>query len=81
MQVAQRLAVCRAFVGHDSGITHLAAAVGLPGLVLWGPSNDVVWRPRSERMKILRGSPGLASLPVEKVLAGVQEMLAGTTSR
>jgi heptosyltransferase III len=74
VELAQRLAGCRAFVGHDSGITHLAAAVGLPGLVLWGPSNDVVWRPRSERMKILRGSPGLASLPVEKVLAGVREM-------
>ncbi len=81
VDLAQRLAGCRAFVGHDSGITHLAAAVGLPGLVLWGLSNDVVWRPRSERMKILRGSPGLASLPVENVLAGVREMLAGTASR
>jgi len=81
VELAQRLAGCRAFVGHDSGITHLAAAVGLPGLVLWGPSNDVVWRPRSERMKILRGSPGLASLPVEKVVAGVREMLSEARSR
>ena len=76
VELAQRLAGCRAFLGHDSGITHLAAAVGLPGLVLWGPSNDAVWRPRSERMKILRGAPGLASLPVANVLAGVKEMLA-----
>ena len=81
VELAQRLAGCRAFVGHDSGITHLAAAVGLPGLVLWGPSNDVVWRPRSERMKILRGSPGLASLPVEKVVAAVREMLLEARSR
>ena len=76
VELAQRLAGCRAFLGHDSGITHLAAAVGLPGLVLWGPSNDAVWRPRSERMKILHGSPGLASLPVEQVWAGVKELLA-----
>ena len=81
VELAQRLAGCRAFVGHDSGITHLAAAVGLPGLVLWGPSNDVVWRPRSERMKILRGSPGLASLPVEKVVAAVRGMLLEARSR
>ncbi len=81
VELAQRLAGCRAFVGHDSGITHLAAAVGVPGLVLWGPSNDVVWRPRSGRMKILRGSPGLASLPVEKVVAGVREMLSEARSR
>ena len=81
VELAQRLAGCRAFLGHDSGITHLAAAVGLPGLVLWGPSNEVVWRPRSERMKILRGSPGLASLPVEQVLAGVKELLAEVSAR
>ena len=81
VELAQRLAGCRAFLGHDSGITHLAAAVGLPGLVLWGPSNEVVWRPRSERMKILRGSPGLASLPVETVMAGVKELLAEVSAR
>lgn len=81
LELAQRLAGCRGFLGHDSGITHLAAAVGLPGLVLWGPSNDVVWRPRSERMKILRGAPGLASLSVEKVLAGVKDLLLETPGR
>ena len=81
LELAQRLAGCRGFLGHDSGITHLAAAVGLPGLVLWGPSNEAVWRPRSERMKILRGAPGLASLPVEKVLAGVKEMLSKAPAR
>ena len=81
LELAQRLAGCRGFLGHDSGITHLAAAVGLPGLVLWGPSNEAVWRPRSERMKILRGAPGLASLSVEKVLAGVKELLLETPGR
>ena len=35
-ELAHRLAGCRAFIGHDSGISHLAAAVGLPGVVLWG---------------------------------------------
>ena len=81
VELAQRLTGCRAFLGHDSGITHLAAAVGLPGLVLWGPSNDTVWRPRSARMKMLRGSPTLASLPVEKVLAGVKEIMAEAAAR
>lgn len=81
VELAPRLAGCRAFLGHDSGITHLAAAVGLPGLVLWGPSHEAVWGPRTERMKILRGSPGLASLPVAKVLAGVKQMLAEVPAR
>src|SRR5262249_443372 len=46
-QIAQRLPLsdlgrvlgqCRAYIGHDSGISHLAAAVGLKGLILWGDS-------------------------------------------
>ena len=50
-ELAARLANCCGFVGHDSGITHLAAAVGLPGVVLWGASVETVWRPRSERIR------------------------------
>jgi len=34
-ELAGRIQSGAAFVGHDSGITHLAAAVGLPCLVLW----------------------------------------------
>ena len=35
-ELAALLGQCALFVGHDSGISHLAAAVGLPGLILWG---------------------------------------------
>jgi ADP-heptose:LPS heptosyltransferase len=76
-EVARRLAVCRAFVGHDSGITHLAAAVGLPGLVLWGESNEALWRPKSDRMILLRATDGLANLSVSTVLSGLSELLTG----
>jgi heptosyltransferase-2 len=68
VQLAQRLARCRAYVGHDSGITHLAAALGLPGLALWGETDDAIWRPRSETLAVLRHPGGLAGLPVEQVL-------------
>lgn len=67
VDLATRLAQSRFFIGHDSGITHLAAAVGLNGLVLWGPSNPTVWRPRSHRMHLLTFSGGLHQLPVEDV--------------
>ncbi|MSU33572.1 MAG: glycosyltransferase family 9 protein [Pedosphaera sp.] len=52
-EVAQRLAGADAFVGHDSGITHLAAAVGLPGVALWRESNATIWRPRSDRFRLV----------------------------
>jgi heptosyltransferase III len=67
--LASQLAGCSAFVGHDSGITHLAAAVGLPGLALWGTTNETIWRPRSDRLTVLRAPGGLAGLTVERVAA------------
>ena len=67
VDLAKRLAVCDAFVGHDSGITHLAAAVGLGGLVLWGDTAHSVWGPRGQQMKVLTAPGGLSSLSVESV--------------
>ena len=43
--VAQRLRQCQCYIGNDSGLTHLAAMLGLPTLALFGPSNPVVWYP------------------------------------
>ncbi len=74
-ELAQRLAGCRAFVGHDSGISHLAAAVGLPGIVLWGDTAEVVWRPPSEKVVILRHPAGLEELPVAEVVARLRRVL------
>jgi heptosyltransferase-2 len=68
VELAQTMRSCAAFIGHDSGVTHLAAALNLPGLVLWGPSNEVVWRPVSDRLQIMHDNRGLDALPVETVL-------------
>ena len=74
--LAQRLASCAAFVGHDSGISHLAAAIGLPVLILWGESVEAVWRPQGERVIIIRDSAGLPSLSVESVKNALHDLLA-----
>ena len=73
--LAHRLANCRAFIGHDSGISHLAAAVGLPGVVLWGDTAEEIWRPPSGKVAVLRHPAGLAQLPVESVLEQVADIL------
>ena len=70
-QLARALARCDVFVGHDSGISHLAAAVGLQVLILWGNSTAEVWRPLSEKVILLRHPLGLSNLPVDEV---VQEL-------
>jgi len=53
-RVARELAGCRIFVGHDSGITHLAAALGVRCVVLWAQTNEKVWRPLGEMAHILK---------------------------
>jgi ADP-heptose:LPS heptosyltransferase len=44
------------FIGHDSGMTHLAAAVGVPTLALFGPTEVSRWAPRGERVVTLSGA-------------------------
>jgi len=44
-EVAYLLSKARAYVGPDTVVTHLAAAVGTPTIALFGPSNPVKWGP------------------------------------
>jgi heptosyltransferase-2 len=47
-----------AFIGHDSGISHLAAAAGAKCILLFGPTDPNVWAPRSENVRVLRAESG-----------------------
>ncbi len=76
-ELARMLQSCVVFVGHDSGISHLAAALGLPGLLLWGETAEAIWRPPSQRMVVLKAPGGLASLSAEEVLARVLSLTEG----
>jgi ADP-heptose:LPS heptosyltransferase len=51
-KLARWLARARLYVGNDSGITHLAAAVGTPVLALFGASDPLVWAPRGENVRV-----------------------------
>jgi len=59
---------CRLFLGHDSGVTHLASAVNTPCLALFGPTDPAIWAPPSERCHILKNGPDTASIPVSTVV-------------
>jgi heptosyltransferase III len=47
------LASARFYLGNDSGISHLAAAVGTPVYAFFGPTDPNVWAPRGERVRVL----------------------------
>jgi heptosyltransferase-3 len=42
------------FIGHDSGISHLAAAAGADCILLFGPTDPDVWAPKNKNVQILR---------------------------
>jgi heptosyltransferase-3 len=63
------LSGARLYIGNDSGITHLAAAVGTPTLALFGPSDPAVWCPAGAHV---RWSP---FRPVDEIAAAAREML------
>jgi ADP-heptose:LPS heptosyltransferase len=50
----ERLASAGAWIGNDSGASHLAAWAGLPSVVIFGPSDPVRWRPMGEAVEIVR---------------------------
>ena len=56
VEVAALYARCRAMIGNDSGMTHLAAAAGTPVIALFGPTDPAVWGPRGKDVRILWGT-------------------------
>ena len=52
-ELACWIARARAFVGNDSGIAHLAAAVGTPVVAIFQVSDPKVWAPRGRHVRVL----------------------------
>jgi heptosyltransferase-2 len=76
VEVASRLQRCSAYLGHDTGITHLAAALGVPTVVLWGPTPAEVWAPRGPRVQMLQSATGLEGIDPTDVLTSVRQARA-----
>jgi heptosyltransferase III len=74
-KLAERLAGCSAFVGHDSGITHLSAALGLRTVALWADTPEAVWRPRGDHVTLLRHASGLEKLPLTQVIEATRALV------
>lgn len=53
-QLAALLARANLFIGGDSGVTHLAAATGVPLVAVFGPSNAAAWGPREPHQHVLQ---------------------------
>ena len=81
-ELATILARCEVLVGHDSGIVHLAAAVGTRALALYGPTDPRVWGPRDRRSCVIQTTTpeplSLENMPVETVIRTLHALLNDT---
>jgi ADP-heptose:LPS heptosyltransferase len=48
-----KLKTAGGFIGNDSGITHLAAFLGLPTVAVFGPSDSLRWRPIGASVRVV----------------------------
>ncbi len=72
LEVAQRLQQCQYYLGNDSGIGHLAGMLGIPTLILFGPTSyfamaPVAMHPIGPRVEVIQEIP-LSRLSPERVL-------------
>lgn len=51
--LAALLSRCRLYIGSDSGVTHLAAAVGVPVIAIFGPTDPEIWGPRGQSVHVI----------------------------
>jgi ADP-heptose:LPS heptosyltransferase len=61
LELLARLRSAAAYVGNDSGVSHLAAWTGLPCVVIFGPTDPARWRPWGRWVEIVQ--PPLAYTP------------------
>lgn len=73
LTIANIMRSARGYLGNDSGLTHLAALLGLPTTVLFGPSDPLIWHPVGSRVQILQASE-ISEITPEHVL---QQILNG----
>jgi heptosyltransferase-3 len=70
----------RSFIGHDSGISHIAAAVRARCLLLFGWTDPAIWAPANENVTVLRAPEGkLNLLEVESVLRATNKRASATS--
>jgi heptosyltransferase III len=61
-QLATWLAGARGYLGNDSGISHLAAAVGLPVVALFQASDPAIWAPRPSHVRLVNDATPISAL-------------------
>ena len=63
-RLAATIARCALYIGNDSGMSHIAAALGVPTAAVFGPSRVSQWAPRGNTVLVLRHEMPCSPCPV-----------------
>jgi ADP-heptose:LPS heptosyltransferase len=75
-EVASALRFADLVISNDTGIMHVAAAVGTPVLSLFGPTDPEEWAPIGQRHRYIRGKDhDITKIPLEAVEHAALAML------
>ncbi|HYB90885.1 MAG TPA: glycosyltransferase family 9 protein [Candidatus Binataceae bacterium] len=72
--VAALARMAAAFVGNDSGVSHLAAAAGARGVVMFGPTDPARWRPIGA-VTVIRREP-IDQIEVSEVAGALESIVS-----
>ena len=64
------------FVGNDSGPAHVAAAFGVPQVVIFGPSDAEVWSPWRTASVVVKAEGPIETVPAQRVISAIEEVQA-----
>jgi heptosyltransferase III len=73
-EIKSLLAKGALFVGNDSGPAHMAAAFGVPSVVLFGASDPAIWGPWRTASEVLRAPEGVAGISAGQVLDAIARL-------
>ena len=62
------------FLGNDSGPAHMAAAFGLPVVVIFGASDPAIWHPWRTESVVVQNAAGIQSVTERQVLEALERM-------
>lgn len=75
-ELAKLMRDASAFVGNDSGPAHVAAAFGVPEVVLFGPSDSEVWAPWRTAAEVIKAEGPIGNVRTETVIAAADRLFA-----
>jgi ADP-heptose:LPS heptosyltransferase len=80
--VASCLAEVALLVTNDTGVMHVGAAVGVPVLSLFGPTDPEQWAPVGPQHRYMKSESGdISDIRVEDVIRNIEAMLGSTGAR